>query len=794
MSEDDEDLKGKSFGENNNSEEESYSNEKPIKESISAENSKKKLEEKKSKEINKFIKEEDLKEDFSNLNKKKEESSDDEDSSEDNRKKKEKKNESKIEEKSESSSESEDSSSKKERKEKNAENKIKDREKEDKKEEDKKKEEEKKKEEKEKEEKKRKEIEKRKKEEEYEKKRKEEERERERKKEEERRNNKDRENREKNDYKKNQYNNNNGRFENNNSNFNNRDFNNYRNDERNEGYYNNNRRYNYNQNRREDEGNYQQKNKSKFDLNEIKALNKIVSDNIEIVNEMKSAYPGLTQLECASVLKKITNSKSQTIFEMMNQIHREICTQITLNEVDKRKNNSYLLPLDPYEVIDPFYNNPEHIKIMKYYKIYSKEDKDKLPPFISKILVENPEFCYSNEGNRRRKLIKYPDGGFNYIPIKCQNNCKNDNCPYSHNDLEMEFHPLFYKTTYSSGSSKGIFDKVANNLMDDFRIIYNYKNENIIKLLKLLDEKKLAKSSFKEIFKNKINSFKLETFKTIECPSIKSGITCPKDTHLCYFYHTPAERRRPPSLYRYTNEMCPEQKFSESGRIIKKCQCGDFCNLCHSRYEYYYHKLFYGKAMTCLRPKKNGKCIFEETCYAYHPYKEPGYKKTREEIIQEKKDELMDIYTEEYELLRGLIKNYKCKNCEKCNKKFQFYYLVNCEHIICNKCFKGIKKCPICKEEFDNKKEGEDFVVVNFKESSKNIDDLIKKNYEEKKLSKDEKEKEEKKDKEEDKEEKKVNEGKKSTNEEKELKDSKKKEKSDKSDSEEEKDNNNSMG
>ena len=709
-------------------------------------------------------------------------------------KRKKKKNESKIEEKSESSSESEDSSSKKERKEKNVENKIKDREKEDKKEEDKKKEEEKKKEEKEKEEKKRKEIEKRKKEEEYERKRKEEERERERKKEEERRNNKDRENREKNDYKKNQYNNNNGRFENNNSNFNNRDFNNYRNDERNEGYYNNNRRYNYNQNRREDEGNYQQKNKSKFDLNEIKALNKIVSDNIEIVNEMKSAYPGLTQLECASVLKKITNSKSQTIFEMMNQIHREICTQITLNEVDKRKNNSYLLPLDPYEVIDPFYNNPEHIKIMKYYKIYSKEDKDKLPPFISKILVENPEFCYSNEGNRRRKLIKYPDGGFNYIPIKCQNNCKNDNCPYSHNDLEMEFHPLFYKTTYSSGSSKGIFDKVANNLMDDFRIIYNYKNENIIKLLKLLDEKKLAKSSFKEIFKNKINSFKLETFKTIECPSIKSGITCPKDTHLCYFYHTPAERRRPPSLYRYTNEMCPEQKFSESGRIIKKCQCGDFCNLCHSRYEYYYHKLFYGKAMTCLRPKKNGKCIFEETCYAYHPYKEPGYKKTREEIIQEKKDELMDIYTEEYELLRGLIKNYKCKNCEKCNKKFQFYYLVNCEHIICNKCFKGIKKCPICKEEFDNKKEGEDFVVVNFKESSKNIDDLIKKNYEEKKLLKDEKEKEEKKDKEEDKEEKKVNEEKKSTNEEKELKDSKKKEKSDKSDSEEEKDNNNSMG
>ena len=54
---------------------------------------------------------------------------------------------------------------------------------------------------------------------------------------------------------------------------------------------------------------------------------------------------------------------------------------------------------------------------------------------------------------------------------------------------------------------------MEDNFFDDFRIIYNYKNENIINLMKLLD-KKIVKTQFKDIFKKNINSFKLETFKT----------------------------------------------------------------------------------------------------------------------------------------------------------------------------------------------------------------------------------------------------------------------------------------
>ena len=127
---------------------------------------------------------------------------------------------------------------------------------------------------------------------------------------------------------------------------------------------------------------------------------------------------------------------------------------------------------------------------MKYYKIYPIADKEKIPQFIKKMLT--PDYYYSNITDRRKKLIKYPDGSFNYIPIKCDNgvNCKNEKCPYSHTDNEMEYHPLYYKTRLYSLSGKGCFARNACDLLNDFRIIYNYRDTNIMNLMKLLDEKK----------------------------------------------------------------------------------------------------------------------------------------------------------------------------------------------------------------------------------------------------------------------------------------------------------------
>ena len=431
---------------------------------------------------------------------------------------------------------------------------------------------------------------------------------------------------------------------------------------------NNDFRQNYNNNRNNNDNNYYnsyvRKNAKKYDLNTEKSLKEIISGNTIIIDEMRNAYPGIPKLDCANILKKIqNNTSSQTLFEIMNKIHRDISTELTINKINlnqvEKKN---LFPIDPYEIIDAVYNNPEHVKVMKYYKIYSLEDKNKLSPYLQASLPN--DFYYRKDREReekRRKLIKYSDGSFNYIPVTCNNikYCQDKNCPYSHNDNENNFHPLFYKTTLSSNNSdinknKNLI-KNACDLFADFRIIYNYKNESIIKLMKLIDEKKLSKFSFKEYMKNKIHSFSLNTFKTLECQAIKSGMKCSKsDPHLCYYYHDISEKRRPPTLFRYINEMCPNQSIIK-GKIKKKCENGDFCNKCHSRYEYYYHSLFYGKAMTCTRKKEFGKCQFEETCYAYHPYKEPGYIRTKEEIIQERKDEL----------LQKLYKNKRRNNSRK---------------------------------------------------------------------------------------------------------------------------------
>ena len=489
--------------------------------------------------------------------------------------------------------------------------------------------------------------------------------------------------------------------------------------------------------------NYAQKRAKKFDLNEINILKKIISEYTEIITEMKNIYPELTQFEMASIFKIIKNSNepSQSVFEIMNRIHRDISIQITLNEYNNKYSQTYRIPIEPFEIIDPFYTNQEHIKVLKYFQIYSKEDMEKLPKFIKEMLT--PDFYYTNKTTRRRKPIKYSDGSFNYIPIICENidKCENENCPYSNTYNEMYFHPLFYKTRYYNVNSKGYLSKTANDYFKDFRIIYNYKNQSVINLLKLLEEKKIAKSYYKDFIKE-IKSFSLETFKIKECPFIKNGITCPKDTHLCYFFHNQNERRRPPTLFRYSNAMCPNIKFKNNGKIISDCKNGDFCNKCHSKYEYNYHKAFFGKCITCLREKKNGKCIYEETCYGYHLYKEKGYKKTKEDIIEEKKDKLMDKYTEEFNLLNGLINKYKCQSCSRYSKKIKYCLLNICGHIICHKCFKDLKKskCPICKEKFDSNKNNEDFFVMNIKNSAKDIDELIKKNYKEKKEAKIEKE------------------------------------------------------
>ena len=93
----------------------------------------------------------------------------------------------------------------------------------------------------------------------------------------------------------------------------------------------------------------------------------------------------------------------------------------------------------------------------------------------------------------------------------------------------------------------------------------------------------------------------------------------------------------------------------------------------------------------------------------------------------------MDKYTEEFNLLNELISKYKCHQCNKYYKKFKYYIMVKCGHIICEKCFKEIKNnsCPKCQKEFGKNEEGQNYILMDFKKSALEIDKLVKKNYSE---------------------------------------------------------------
>ena len=443
---------------------------------------------------------------------------------------------------------------------------------------------------------------------------------------------------------------------------------------------------------------------SKSNINKTEEDIKI---NEDLILNFRKAYPELSEYNISEIYKSLNNEDcfDLTIFELMNIIQRKVSMILTENKYnDKDENygdkNVYNIPIELLDLTDPDYINNEHLLIMKLYKTMNKDNKNEF--FDVKELTE--DFLYNDKHDKRKKIVKFLDGSYNYIPEMCpKKECDENDCIYSHNDYEINYHPLFYKTKYKIDSnyceSNMALCPTANNFDEDFRIIYNYKDQNIINLMKILVSE--CKDNQKRIKKcyNKINNFDLKTFKVFECKKNK----CQKDYHLCYKYHkNQNDKRRAPYLYRYSNERCRNMN--------KECENGEFCNKCHSSNEFNYHKLNFNKTMLCLRNIKNGECEFIDTCYGYHDKNSKNYKKRI--IKEELENKILKLKKEKN------IDDFKCQKCNKIRINFIFYYL-KCKHILCDKCLKKIKNdgiCPLCKKPFENGKE----FMIDFKESFQN--------------------------------------------------------------------------
>ena len=529
-----------------------------------------------------------------------------------------------------------------------------------------------------------------------------------------------------------------------------------------DNYYNDNRGYNTDR-RYGDNSNFdRQYNRENNDFeNEEEKEAKLEKERIlsdfkkkygKIIEAFKNLFfdESLKEEKIIDIIKIIKSNPNLTIFEAMNLIYREVQIIKTLN-LDKSK-RQYGPHSDKIEFKFEKYLNKEDLKeVLKKYKIYKNEEEipekerdeeeihinfdsnkgGKKSEVYNKEKNMNKSWFYVDEFDKRRKLAKDEEGCFNYLPLMNPEGNKNNNDEediYAKNENEISYHSLFYKTLICKECSNLNINTIntppqllcpyAHNILKDFRIIYDYTNENVCKFMILLQDSNLFN------FQNYLNyipmslspKFNIDTFKVHKCQLDEDA--CPNDYHLCPYYHKGAkidEQRRPPLLFGYSGsqgklcfnrikkDYCPE-----------KCPSGIFCNYVHNKNEFNYHQSHFRKEFDCKRKKdKNGKCIFIKTCYGKHDedeYKENNEDSEKEEEIEEEEiendDEIKKI-KKKVKNIFSIAKTFRCRQCQ--NIESDICYLTKCKHFLCLKCYKKIFKekkkegknleCPFCAKE-----------------------------------------------------------------------------------------------
>eukprot|EP00826_Nyctotherus_ovalis_P044799 TRINITY_DN4875_c0_g5_i1.p1 TRINITY_DN4875_c0_g5~~TRINITY_DN4875_c0_g5_i1.p1 ORF type:complete len:252 (-),score=63.09 TRINITY_DN4875_c0_g5_i1:50-805(-) len=181
---------------------------------------------------------------------------------------------------------------------------------------------------------------------------------------------------------------------------------------------------------------------------------------------------------------------------------------------------------------------------------------------------------------------------------------------YSHNQCEVDYHPLSYKSTMCSYESHDGFTCTflgkrcfKAHSINDLRNI-----AQIMRKLRANFTMEVEKEKEREEEKEVLSEFVLETFRTVECPN-KSEC----NNKNCLYWHNTLERRRNPKKYNYDNMMCSKAFNGEKYVDPINCVNKDECVHCHTKNELYYHQLNYRKKK-CVRSK----CTYGEFCPDVH--------------------------------------------------------------------------------------------------------------------------------------------------------------------------------
>ena len=437
----------------------------------------------------------------------------------------------------------------------------------------------------------------------------------------------------------------------------------------------------------------------------------------------------LYEEEIIEIIKKLNSNPSLTIFEAMNLIYREVQVIKTLKFYNSGQKRIYGPNKDILEEECDNYNNKNNLKeVIHKYKIYEVNTEN----YHS--LVQENSWLYNDNSDKRRKLLKDEGEYFNYLPILNPNESNNNEDDiYSKNENELLYHFLFYKTLMckycdlsDENNSENELCPYSHNILKDFRIIYNYKDEEVSSfMIKLMDSNLFQFENYLNYIPMSLSpDFNLDTFKVHKCQLDKS---CPNDYHLCPYYHSCIDgdnQRRPPLLFGYTGntgDLCFDEKRKKYRP--KKCKFGIFCQYLHNRNEYNYHPEHFRKEYECKREKVKGKCKFYKTCYGIHSDKSDDDNSDSEsekekEIKQEEieNDDKVKESKKKVDFAFDIGKTFRCRKCQKVSINGELVYYITCKHFSCMKCFKKFniennkknkkdKKllCPLCYNELKKK-------------------------------------------------------------------------------------------
>lgn len=465
-----------------------------------------------------------------------------------------------------------------------------------------------------------------------------------------------------------------------------------------------------------------------------------------IIEDMDILFKSeLKEEEIIKIIMNIISNPSLTIFEVMNFIYREAQIIKTIKN-NKSNNDKDFDEIETFEDQNPYINRDNLKNIIQNYKVYDEDQEN---------IDLKKYWLYVDDSDKRRKLLKNKKNFYNYLPILNLNNESGlDSKIYAKNDNEILYHSLFYKTMLckhcdiseeneeNNDSKKKELEEnelcpYAHNILKDFRIIYDYQDENVINFMKSLEKSNLFKfEAYTNYIPMNLSSkfkFNLDSFKVHKC---QLDASCPNDYHVCPYYHKSIEgdeQRRPPSLFGYNDEMgnvCFDKRKKKY--CLNKCESGIYCKYIHSKNEYNYHPKYFRKKINCTRKKLNGRCIYYETCYGIHPDEENNAtpekeKEEEEEINEEEIEEDEEVKTLSTKVTNSVSigKIFRCMKCLNVSPNGELCYFVDCKHFLCIKCFKKMHKeknkkakeenqkllsCPFCEKELKLK----GVVLINF--------------------------------------------------------------------------------